>query len=59
MPKPNCHRCRHFGVTWVEAMPYECRAFGFRSSRLPSIVVRQNSGEDCKLCEPKAETRDA
>jgi len=60
MAKPDCHRCRLFRVTWDDRLPYECQAFGFRSSRIPSLVVRETSGHDCQLFEPKAEaTRDA
>ena len=58
MPKPNCHRCRHFRVTWDEAVPYACEAFGFRSSRIPSLVVRETSGEACRLFAPKEGPRD-
>ena len=53
MPKANCHRCEHFRVTWDERTPYECRAFGFRSLRIPLLVVRETSGHDCQLCTPK------
>ena len=53
MARPNCHRCRFFRVTWDESTPYACRAFGFRSRRIPSAVVRDTSGEACQLFEPK------
>jgi len=53
MPEPACHRCRFFRVTWDEDLPYECRAFGFRSDRLPSLVVRDTSSRDCQLFEPR------
>ena len=54
MAGPNCHACAHFRVTWDKRVPYECRAFGMRTSRLPSVVVRQESGRDCQLFRPKA-----
>ena len=54
MAKPNCHACRFFRVTWDERLPYECEAFGFRGSRIPSLVVREVSGNDCTLYRPKA-----
>jgi hypothetical protein len=54
MAKPNCHACRFFRVTWDERLPYECEAFGFRSSRLPALVVRETSGKHCSLFRPKA-----
>ncbi|MFW6163103.1 MAG: uracil-DNA glycosylase [Planctomycetota bacterium] len=57
---PDCHRCRFFRVTWNARLRYECRAFGFRSARLPALAVRDSSGTDCQLFEPKTgKTRDA
>ena len=54
MAGPNCHACVHFRVTWDKRVPYECRAFGMQTSRLPSLVVRRESGQDCQLFRPKA-----
>jgi len=51
--KIDCFRCRHFYVTWDPAAPRGCRAFGFKTPQIPSIVVRQNSGAPCQLFEPK------
>jgi hypothetical protein len=54
----DCHRCEHYYVTWERTFPHGCRAVGFKSSQLPSIVVRVNSGREClsyqeKTKEPK------
>jgi len=57
VPKPNCHRCEHFQVTWDKRTPYECRAFGFRSTRIPLLIVRETSGHDCQLFTPKPSAR--
>ncbi|THB80167.1 MAG: uracil-DNA glycosylase [Desulfobacteraceae bacterium] len=43
----NCHRCIYFYITWESHMPYGCRAMGFKSRQLPSIVVFNSSGEPC------------
>ncbi|WP_084221328.1 uracil-DNA glycosylase [Anoxybacillus thermarum] len=43
----NCYACKHFYVTWDAQMPRGCRAFGFKSAMLPSIVVKQSSGASC------------
>ncbi|QAV25591.1 uracil-DNA glycosylase [Neobacillus thermocopriae] len=43
----NCYACKHFYVTWDAQMPRGCRAFGFKSATLPSIVVKQSSGTPC------------
>ncbi len=56
MAGPNCHRCSHFRVTWDAAFPYECRAYGFRSRRVPSVVVLETSGQPCQLFTRKPRT---
>ncbi len=45
--KIDCFSCRHFYVTWDERHPKGCRAMGFKSRELPSIVVYKSSGMDC------------
>ena len=49
----NCFECRHFVVTWDAAAPRGCRAFGFKSQRMPAMVVLADSGKPCTLFEPK------
>ena len=53
MDRPNCYACAHFRLTWDPRLPYGCRAFGMRSARLPSAVVRANSGQECQAFSPK------
>ena len=43
----SCFGCRHFIVTHNVAAPYACRAFQFRSRRLPSLDVKASSGQVC------------
>jgi hypothetical protein len=43
----DCHKCRHYYVTWEKEHPHGCRAIGFKSIRLPSIEVKASSGKDC------------
>ncbi len=45
----NCRECQHFFVTWQSSAPYGCRAHGFKSLQLPSIVVFSTSGQHCLL----------
>lgn len=47
-PRVSCFGCVHLVTTYDRAMPYACRLFGLKSRRLPSIEVREESGEDCK-----------
>ncbi|RUM66598.1 MAG: uracil-DNA glycosylase [Sulfurimonas sp.] len=45
----NCKRCRHYFVTWQNNQPHGCRAYGFRSLQIPSVVVQHSSGMPCSL----------
>ena len=49
----NCLACRHYYVTWDAAFPKGCRAFSFKSARLPSAEVLQASGRPCLKFTPK------
>lgn len=49
----NCFQCRHFRVTWDQAAPRACTAYGFKTKQLPSVVVKQSSGMDCLKFEQK------
>jgi len=43
----DCRKCVHYHVTWEPARPHGCRAMGFKSQHLPSLVVIRNSGTVC------------
>ena len=43
----DCFKCKHFYVTWEPSNPRGCRAFGFKTHRIPSDVVLETSGEAC------------
>lgn len=46
---PRCLDCEHYHVTWDRSAPHGCSAFGFKTSRRPSRVVRETSGSCCEL----------
>lgn len=48
-----CQQCKNYYVTWEPDNPHGCRAYGFKSQMLPSIVVKNSSGQECMLFEPK------
>ncbi|WP_078378556.1 hypothetical protein [Sutcliffiella halmapala] len=50
----DCMKCRHFYVTWDAKYPKGCRAFGFKTSQLPSLAVFQSSGSICMKFSQKA-----
>jgi hypothetical protein len=43
----DCFNCLHFYITWDAVNPRGCRAFGFKTARIPSDVVFETSGEVC------------
>lgn len=43
----DCHRCKHYYVTWDKDLPHGCRFMGFKSALLPSVAVLQNSSAEC------------
>jgi hypothetical protein len=49
----DCHKCKHYYVTWQKAHPHGCKAIGFKSLQLPSIAVFKNSGAPCLSFEAK------
>ncbi len=40
----DCHRCRHYYVTWERQFPHGCRAMHFKSRSMPSSLVKSVSG---------------
>lgn len=51
--KINCFQCAYFQVTWDPVNPRGCKAYGFKSKQIPSLVVKQSSGMDCLKFVPK------
>ena len=43
----NCFQCEYFYVTWDQRNPRGCKAYGFKTRELPSIVVKKSSGIEC------------
>jgi hypothetical protein len=57
-PRPDCHRCLHYFVTWDDHFPRGCRRMRFKSRRFPSAEVRQAmNGRDCELFELRSPSR--
>ena len=51
--KPNCFQCKHYFVTWDPNSPKGCKAYGMKTAQIPSILVKQVSGQDCLKFEAK------
>lgn len=53
-----CRRCIHYYVTWDERAPHGCRAMGFKSRRMPILVVRETTPSlDCLRFQPRPQRR--
>jgi len=57
MKRINCRRCEHYFVTWKPKQPHGCKAYGFKSLQIPSLVVFQSSGTECALFKEKNPTQ--
>lgn len=44
-----CQKCVYYYVTWEVGKPHGCKAYGFKSTQIPSVVVKKSSGSNCKL----------
>ncbi len=51
--KRNCFRCEFFYITWDPQHPNGCKAIGFKTKALPSVVVYQSSGKPCEFYKEK------
>ncbi len=48
MNRINCKKCIYYFITWEANRPHGCKAFGFKSLQIPTIVVKQSSGSECQ-----------
>ncbi len=48
-----CQKCKYYYVTWEKNKPHGCKAYGFKSASIPSLVVKQSSGIQCSFYEIK------
>ncbi|MCK9472573.1 uracil-DNA glycosylase [Sulfurimonas sp.] len=53
MKRINCRRCQYYYVTWEAQRPHGCKAYGFKSSQIPSLLVFQSTGSDCTMFKEK------
>ncbi len=51
----DCFKCKYFYVTWDQRFPKGCRAFEFKTARLPSMEVLRASGQPCMRFERKGD----
>lgn len=56
--KLQCMKCKHFFVTYEQATPRGCRAYGFTTASIPSSVILRETGSECLKFEPKLKSKD-
>ena len=49
----SCRGCKHYRISWDPKAPHACAAMGFKSQKLPSIVVYETSGIECQMFQAK------
>jgi hypothetical protein len=52
-PGIDCHKCKHYYVTWDKRFPHGCRAMKFKGKALPSVTVFSSSNMLCQLFAEK------
>ncbi|MEN6411244.1 MAG: hypothetical protein ABFC84_00590 [Veillonellales bacterium] len=45
--KVKCIKCQYHYITWDRDFPHGCKVLGFKSRKIPSLVVRESSGQEC------------
>lgn len=53
----NCRLCTYFFVTWEKKHPYGCKAFAFKTAKMPSMDVFNSSGKECTRFLPKEKSK--
>ena len=53
-----CMKCKHYHVTFDPIAPRGCKLFGFNSSVMPYVLVKQSLGHECTSFEEKAKKSD-
>ena len=51
-------QCKYYYSTWDKYAPRGCRKFNMKSTTMPSILVKQESGNECQSFEQKIHARD-
>ena len=51
--KVNCYKCVYYYVTWDASFPRCCKFYNFKTLNIPSILVKQSTGQSCDKFKPK------
>ena len=53
MDRPKCLICKHYFSTFDPKRPRGCRIYNSKSTAFPSIIVKQETGQECLSYEEK------
>jgi hypothetical protein len=56
--KPQCLKCIHYFATYDSQSPRGCKAYGFRSAMIPSLVIKRETGSECAQYKLRASKND-
>lgn len=51
--KPKCLKCIHYFSTYDQVIPRGCKKFGFQSAKMPSLLVKEETGNECMAYEER------
>lgn len=51
---PKCMKCIHYFSTYDQTRPRGCRKFGFQSTKMPSMLVKEETGSECMVYEERS-----
>ena len=54
--KVSCLKCKYYFSTFEAKMPRGCRLYQIKSTRFPSIVVKEESQQECLGYEPRVKS---
>jgi hypothetical protein len=53
-----CMRCVHYQATFDPKAPRGCKLYNFKSFSMPSVLVKQSTGQDCQSFEEKVKHKE-
>ena len=48
---PHCLKCKYYFATYDPKVPHGCRIYGFKSTTMPSSLVKKETNQECQACQ--------
>ena len=45
--RANCFKCEYFALTWEPKTPRLCKLYGFKTTKMPSVLFYETTGSQC------------